>query len=86
MSNDQLIEFSNGAILVVRIDLEDKLCDIFVNIVNEHLFASGVHQNEIGDINDLLLKEHDVLMLALGYLDPLFLLFQHLTLGRTKLI
>lgn len=75
MSNDQLIEFPNGAILIMRIHLEDEISDILVNIVNEHLFASGVHHNEIGDINDLLLEEHDVLMLTLGYLDPLLLLF-----------
>lgn len=75
MSDDKLIEFSNGAVLFVRIDLEEKISNILINIVDEHLFASGVHHNEIGDIDDLLLEEHDVLMLALGYLDPLLLLF-----------
>lgn len=75
MSDDKLIESSNGAVLFVRIDLEEKISNILINIVDEHLFASGVRHNEIGDINDLLLKEHDVLVLALGYLDPLLLLF-----------
>lgn len=75
MSDDKLIESSNGAVLFVRIDLEEKISNILINIVDEHLFASGVHHNEIGDIDDLLLEEHDVLVLALGYLDPLLLLF-----------
>ena len=75
MSDDKLIESSNGAVLFVRIHLEEKISNILINIVDEHLFASGVHHNEIGDIDDLLLEEHDVLVLALGYLDPLLLLF-----------
>ena len=66
-----------GGLSLVRVDCEDGIGDIFEEIVAECFFSAGMGVHELGEVEDPVFVEEQLLFGGFGVDNPLLLSFEH---------